>query len=220
MTSSDHSNGSDALSAHVPADAELIDEIVIAEDIIDDDGLVIGEHIETIDVFDVDGEGVVVVDDVTIITDDEGDLLIDETVAVFDEEGDVMIDETVTVVDAEGDVLITERVIATDAAGDVLVDETVTMIDADGDVVSEEHMVLSDAEGDVITIDAITVVDSEEVDERLLADGLRQELDDVEYALGRLDAGTYGICESCGNRIEDSVLAETPQARRCGAHLL
>jgi hypothetical protein len=41
----------------------------------------------------------------------------------------------------------------------------------------------------------------------------------VERALEQLDAGTYGICESCGNAIEDAVLAATPQARSCSAHL-
>jgi RNA polymerase-binding transcription factor DksA len=171
-------------------DVELVDEIVISEDILDDDGTVIGEHVETIDVLEVDGEGVVVIDDITIVTDDEGDLMIDETVAVFDESGDVVINETITVVDAEGDVLV------------------------------EEHLVAADASGDVLIADSLTIVDGGAFDDRQLAAQFREELDGVERALDRLDAGTYGRCESCGAAIEDSVLAERPQARSCSAHLV
>ena len=181
--------------ASIPADrirdeVELLDEIVLSEDIVDEDGFVIGEHVETIDLLEVDGHGVVVIDDVTIVTDDEGDLMIDETVAVFDDEGDVLVDETITVVDAEGDVMIEEHLVATDAAGDVLV------------------------------ADAVTIIDGGEIDDRRLAGVLREELDDVERALGRLDAGTYGTCETCGAPIDDDVLASTPQARSCSAHLV
>ena len=51
-------------------EVELVDEIVMSEDILDEDGSVIGEHIETIDLLNVDGQGVVMIDDVTIVTDD------------------------------------------------------------------------------------------------------------------------------------------------------
>ncbi len=74
-------------------EVELVDEIVLSEDILDEDGSVIGEHVETIDILEVDGQGFVVIDDVTIVTDDEGDLMIDETVAIFDEDGDIVLDE-------------------------------------------------------------------------------------------------------------------------------
>ena len=172
------------------SEVELVDEIVLAEDIIDEDGSVIGEHVETIDVLNVDGQGVVVIDDVTVVTDDEGDLMIDETVAIFDEDGDVIIDETITIVDAEGDVLI------------------------------EEHVIAADAEGDLLLAESITVIDGGEPDDRQLASALREELDGVERALERLDAGTYGLCDTCGNPIDDAVLADTPQARSCSAHLV
>ena len=171
-------------------EVELVDEIVISEDILDEDGAVIGEHIETIDVLEVDGQGVVVIDDITIVTDDEGDLMIDETVAVFDEAGDVVVDETVTIVDAEGDVMV------------------------------EEHLVAVDAQGDVLLAESITVIDGGELDDRALTAALHEELDGVEKALERLDAGTYGLCDTCGNPIDDAVLAETPQARSCSAHLV
>lgn len=172
------------------SEVELIDEIVISEDILDDDGEVIGEHIETIDVLEVDGQGVVVIDDITVVTDDEGDLMIDETIAVFDEDGDVVIDETITIVDAEGDVLI------------------------------EEHLIAADAQGDVVIADSVTIVDGGEADDRQLAARFREELDGVEGALERLDSGTYGLCDTCGGPIDDAVLAETPHARSCSAHLV
>ena len=170
-------------------DVELVDEIVLSEDILDDDGMVIGEHVETIDVLDIGGRGVVIIDDKTIVTDDEGDLMIDETIAIFDEDGDVLVDEVTTIIDAEGDVMV------------------------------EEHLVAADAQGDVLVIDSLTVLDGSDVDDRQLAAALRGELNGVERALEQLDAGTYGICESCGNAIEDAVLAATPQARSCSAHL-
>ena len=41
-------------------------------------------------------------------------------------------------------------------------------------------------------------------------------LNEVEQSLARLDAGTYGKCEECGEPIDDARLAELPTARRCG----
>lgn len=55
-------------------------------------------------------------------------------------------------------------------------------------------------------------------DERLEADALRAELDDVERALARLDDGTYGTCEVCGSVLTDDQLAERPQTRLCEQH--
>lgn len=171
-------------------EVELVDEIVLSEDILDEDGSVIGEHVETIDILEVNGQGVVVIDDVTIVTDDEGDLMIDETVAIFDEDGDIVLDETITIVDAEGDVMV------------------------------EEHFIAADAEGNVVVAESLTIVDGGELDDRQLASALREELDGVERALERLDEGSYGLCDSCGTPIDDAVLAEMPQARSCSAHLV
>jgi RNA polymerase-binding transcription factor DksA len=41
------------------------------------------------------------------------------------------------------------------------------------------------------------------------------ELADVEYALRRLDEGTYGTCEACGKRIDEGRLEAIPAARLC-----
>ncbi len=40
-------------------------------------------------------------------------------------------------------------------------------------------------------------------------------LRDIERALGKLDDGTYGICETCGGRIDRARLEALPQAKRC-----
>lgn len=42
-------------------------------------------------------------------------------------------------------------------------------------------------------------------------------LNEVEQSLFRLDAGTYGRCEECGEPIDDARLAELPTARTCGS---
>ena len=48
-----------------------------------------------------------------------------------------------------------------------------------------------------------------------LADGLRQRLDDVQAAIHRVDAGTYGKCERCGKEIAPERLEAIPAARLC-----
>lgn len=49
--------------------------------------------------------------------------------------------------------------------------------------------------------------------------GIDDELADVERALTRLDDGTYGRCETCGQALPDERLAVAPATRRCGGHL-
>lgn len=52
--------------------------------------------------------------------------------------------------------------------------------------------------------------------ERLgLVDTLVGQLDEVERALNRLDAGTYGYCSSCGNPIPPERLEARPESTRC-----
>ena len=41
------------------------------------------------------------------------------------------------------------------------------------------------------------------------------ELEEVQDALKRIDAGTYGICEICGRPIEPARLEAVPWARYC-----
>jgi DnaK suppressor protein len=49
-------------------------------------------------------------------------------------------------------------------------------------------------------------------------EGAERDVDDVERALKRLDDGTFGTCEVCGEPIPDDVLVATPAARQCGKH--
>ncbi len=48
-----------------------------------------------------------------------------------------------------------------------------------------------------------------------LAGNLRESLTDVEAALVKLDNGTFGACESCGQPISPARLEAKPAARLC-----
>ncbi|KUL34232.1 TraR/DksA family transcriptional regulator [Actinoplanes awajinensis] len=45
----------------------------------------------------------------------------------------------------------------------------------------------------------------------------RERIAEVDDALGRVDAGTYGVCERCGQVIAGERLAARPFARHCMA---
>ncbi|GAA2709008.1 TraR/DksA family transcriptional regulator [Actinoplanes palleronii] len=45
----------------------------------------------------------------------------------------------------------------------------------------------------------------------------RERVAEVDDALGRVDAGTYGVCERCGRAIAGERLAARPFARHCMA---
>lgn len=48
-----------------------------------------------------------------------------------------------------------------------------------------------------------------------LAENARELLDQTERALTRIDAGTYGVCESCGKAIGKARLLAFPRAILC-----
>lgn len=48
-----------------------------------------------------------------------------------------------------------------------------------------------------------------------LATELKDRLDDVEKAIGKLDAGTYGTCERCGQPITPARLEAKPASAYC-----
>jgi DnaK suppressor protein len=50
-----------------------------------------------------------------------------------------------------------------------------------------------------------------------LLGSLRETLLDIDDALSKLEAGTYGQCESCGDEIADARLEAMPAARLCMA---
>jgi RNA polymerase-binding transcription factor DksA len=62
--------------------------------------------------------------------------------------------------------------------------------------------------------DTATAMYDRELDQGL-GDGARQTLTEIDAALLRMDAGTYGICETCGKPIPPERLAAIPWTRRC-----
>ena len=61
-------------------------------------------------------------------------------------------------------------------------------------------------------------VAAEQGESRVLAGQLKEQLDDVERALARLDDGTYGSCEVCSKPIGEDRLAAMPATRWCIEH--
>ena len=51
-----------------------------------------------------------------------------------------------------------------------------------------------------------------------LATNLLENLRDVDDALTKLDAGSYGLCEVCGRPIAEARLEAMPSARTCIEH--
>lgn len=58
-------------------------------------------------------------------------------------------------------------------------------------------------------------VTAERGEAETLALQLRDALTEVELALDKLGAGTYGLCESCGKPIAPARLEAKPAARTC-----
>jgi DnaK suppressor protein len=58
-------------------------------------------------------------------------------------------------------------------------------------------------------------VTAERGEAEALANALSETLADVERALSKVDAGTYGLCESCGLPIAEARLEAMPTARKC-----
>jgi RNA polymerase-binding transcription factor DksA len=48
-----------------------------------------------------------------------------------------------------------------------------------------------------------------------LVGSLRDTLSDIDDALAKIDAGTYGVCEQCSEAIGDARLEAMPAARLC-----
>jgi RNA polymerase-binding protein DksA len=58
---------------------------------------------------------------------------------------------------------------------------------------------------------------AEELEEVLeqLDEQSRREVEDIQAALARIEAGTYGRCETCGQAINAARLNALPMVRRC-----
>jgi DnaK suppressor protein len=58
--------------------------------------------------------------------------------------------------------------------------------------------------------------ESNELERRLAMErGIKDQLADIDAALDKIKAGTYGKCESCGKKIEPARLEALPHARLC-----
>lgn len=51
-----------------------------------------------------------------------------------------------------------------------------------------------------------------------LLNQLNEQLDEIDHALAKMDAGTYGRCEACGEPIAEARLEAMPATRFCIAH--
>lgn len=72
-----------------------------------------------------------------------------------------------------------------------------------GDNVDDEH----DPEGPTLAF--------ERAQTEAIARQAEEAAAEAAAAIARLDAGTYGVCESCGQRIAPARLAARPTARLC-----
>jgi DnaK suppressor protein len=61
-------------------------------------------------------------------------------------------------------------------------------------------------------------VAAEQGENKVLASQLQSELDEVERALAKLDDGSYGKCETCGQPIAEPRLEAMPATRYCIDH--
>ena len=58
--------------------------------------------------------------------------------------------------------------------------------------------------------------ESFELEKRLaLEKQIRDQLDEVEHTLHKLERGTYGLCDNCGQPIDPARLEALPQASLC-----
>ncbi len=58
--------------------------------------------------------------------------------------------------------------------------------------------------------------EASELEKRLALEKRQEEsLKEVEHALQKYEAGTYGLCDSCGQSIEQARLEAIPQASLC-----
>jgi len=82
------------------------------------------------------------------------------------------------------------------------------------DASSTEFDIDTDADPNV-TADKIEEFETNQA----ITESFKSELRDINDALQRVEVGTYGICEECGQPIEDDRLEANPSARTCKAHM-
>jgi len=80
----------------------------------------------------------------------------------------------------------------------------------------EESMLTMDADRDIERTDRVQE-EAVEVALTALDEQGRREMEAIQAALARIDAGTYGICATCGETISAARLTAMPTARHCVA---
>ena len=101
------------------------------------------------------------------------------------------------------DTLAAER-LRVECQVDDLARDLQAVIDASADAnADDEH----DPEGSTVGFERAQVAS--------LLDQARHRLADLDHAGERLRAGTYGLCERCGDPVGDDRLAAHPTATRC-----
>lgn len=78
------------------------------------------------------------------------------------------------------------------------------------------HLRQQDGRNEADFEDRAQITANDEVLEQLDDSG-RAEVGAIRAALDRLDAGTYGVCVSCGGAIAPGRLAVLPEVARCAA---
>ncbi|MGI8794380.1 MAG: TraR/DksA family transcriptional regulator [Acidimicrobiales bacterium] len=58
-------------------------------------------------------------------------------------------------------------------------------------------------------------VTAERGEAEALATTLKEQIEEVEIALHRIDEGKYGICDTCGEAINEARLEAMPAAHQC-----
>jgi DnaK suppressor protein len=86
-------------------------------------------------------------------------------------------------------------------------------LDAEIAVLGEDQQVEGGGAGNHPADDATDVMEQER--DLALIGNLQERMRDVDHALERLDAGTYGTCERCGKPIASERLEALPFATHC-----
>ena len=93
------------------------------------------------------------------------------------------------------------------------------LLEEERDVLRRQLAELGFGDGGGLTYDSNFADSSQVTAERgeaeALAASLRETLEDVELALTKIEDGTYGVCEGCGQRIDPARLEAKPAARFC-----
>jgi len=84
----------------------------------------------------------------------------------------------------------------------------------------DNHESLEDESGEVVaSVDNHLADTATDTYDRELEDGIEEDaerlIERIDAALGRIEAGTYGICEVCGRPIGDERLEAVPYATLC-----